>query len=431
MNPSITTEADIAIIGAGAAGLAAAIFAAETALETDLKIVLLEGARRPGAKILISGGGRCNVTHHRVAPEDFHGKKNVVRNILRAFDEKKTMEWFRSLGVELKREETGKLFPVTDKARTVLDALLGRCSQLGIDLLPGWRVESIRPSESGWTVIGSGGEIQARRLIVSTGGKSLPKSGSDGHGWKMMQAVGHSVTDTWPALVPLLLQDGHGHENLSGISHPVQLTVVSDGKKVESTTGEMLWTHLGISGPAPMDISRTWIRHADLGSSPQLLLSFLPDQDPGSVDRWWIDQGQKSPLRSVLHALSSRVPRRVAEFIGAHAEVDLSCPLAQFPREHRRRLSRELTGHRLAVTGDRGWKLAEVTAGGVPLDEIAYQTMHSRRCDGLYLAGEILDCEGRIGGFNFQWAWATGSIAGSCSARSLLENRPEELRSGD
>ncbi len=425
MKTASSSEIDIAIVGAGAAGLAAAIFAAESALETGLKIVLLEGARKPGAKILISGGGRCNVTHHRVEPADFHGKKNVVRNILRAFDEKQTIEWFRSIGVELKREETGKMFPVTDKARTVLDALLRRCEQMGVELLSQWRVESITPSESGWTLVGPSGEIQARRLIVSTGGKSLPKSGSDGHGWKMMKTLGHSVTDTWPALVPLLLQDGHGHENLSGISHPAQLTVNSDGKKIESTTGEMLWTHLGISGPAPMDISRTWIRQAQLGHSPQLLLSFLPDEDSASVDRWLIDQGQRSPQRSVLHAVSSRVPRRVAEFIGSHAAVDLSAPLAQFPRESRRRLARELTCHSLVVTGDRGWKLAEVTAGGIPLDEIAYQTMQSRRCEGLYLAGEILDCEGRIGGFNFQWAWATGSIAGSCSVRSLLENRSQ------
>jgi predicted Rossmann fold flavoprotein len=417
------SDTDIAIVGAGAAGLAAAIFAAQITLGTELRIVLLEGSRKPGAKILVSGGGRCNITHHHVKPDDFYGKRNVIRNILRAFDEKQTIEWFRSLGVELKREETGKMFPVTDKARTVLEALLQRCQHLGVELLSGWRVESIRRSETGWRLIGSGGEIQTRRLIVSTGGRSLPKSGSDGHGWKMMKAVGHSVTDTWPALVPLLLQDGHGHRDLSGISHPAKLTVNSDGKNIDSTTGQMLWTHLGVSGPAPMDISRTWIRQADLGNAPQLLLSLFPDEDSASVDRWLLGQGQRSPQRSALHALSSRVPRRVAEFIGSHAAVDLSAPLAQFTRESRRRLSRELTSHLLVVTGDRGWKMAEVTAGGIPLHEVAYQTMQSRQCEGLYLAGEILDCEGRIGGFNFQWAWATGSIAGSSCARSLLDNR--------
>ena len=177
-------EADIVIIGAGAAGLATAIFAAEADPDRRLRIVLLESSKKPGAKILISGGGRCNVTHKSIHSSDYYGHKNIVRNILRSFDIQKTQDWFLSLGVELKVEETGKLFPITDKARTVLDALLHRCSELGIELLCQWRVEKIEPGPLGWTVHSSEQELHARRLIISTGGKSLPKSGSDGHGWK-------------------------------------------------------------------------------------------------------------------------------------------------------------------------------------------------------------------------------------------------------
>ena len=413
-------DSDIVIIGAGAAGLAAAIFAAQQDPHRKLRIVLLETARKPGAKILVSGGGRCNVTHHEVLPGDFHGKKNVIRNILNAFDIRQTVEWFRTLGVELKREETGKLFPVTNKARTVIDALLQRCQDLGVELLQKWRVETIVREDQGWTLKGSGGELHCQRLIAATGGKSLPKSGSDGHGWKMIKSLGHSVTDTWPALVALLIQDDHGHQSLSGISHPARLSVSVDDKTIETTDGEMLWTHTGISGPAAMDISRTWIRHNDLEHEPQMLLDLLPGDTRQDVDRWLIDGAREAPNRSILQQISGKLPRRVAEFIGTRAGLDLGCKMAQFTKESRRQLVTELTSHLLPICGHRGWTLAEVTAGGVPLEEIAYQTMQSRIHDGLYLAGEILDCEGRIGGFNFQWAWTTGSIAGACCARSLL-----------
>ncbi len=426
MSESRRDEADIVIIGAGAAGLATAIFSGEADVDRKLRIVLLESAKKPGAKILISGGGRCNVTHKTVEASDYYGHKNIIRNILRSFDVKKTRDWFHSLGVELKEEETGKLFPTSDKARTVLDALLHRCSELGIELLCQWRVEKIKEGPLGWRVHGADHEIDTRRLIIATGGKSLPKSGSDGHGWTMLHELGHQLTDTWPALVPLTLESDHGHENLSGISHPVRVSIQVNNKIIDFIEGELLWTHTGISGPAPMNISRTWIRQQDLGEKPQLLLSFFPGEDSNSLDRWLLDQATETPQRSLFHAISSRIPRRVVEFIGIQSDLDLSCQLSQLQKSVRRRLVQQMTAFPLPVTGHRGWRLAEVTAGGIPLKEIHYQTMESKRFDGLYLTGEILDCEGRIGGFNFQWAWATGSIAGSCCVKSLTQQESEK-----
>lgn len=425
MSKNLHEEVDIAIIGAGAAGLTAAIFAAEADPGAKLKILLLESAKKPGAKILISGGGRCNVTHKAVSAADYYGKSNIIRNVLRAFGVEKTREWFQSLGVELKEEETGKLFPVTDKARTVLNALLQRCTQLGIELLCNCRIDAIDREENGWILRSGDLELRARRLIVSTGGKSLPKSGSDGHGWEMLKKLGHSLTDTWPALVPLTLKSGHGHEDLSGISHRVRISVLVENKIVDFIEGDLLWTHTGISGPAPMNISRTWIRHQDLGDEPKLLLSFFPGQDEADIDRWLLDQATANPQRSLTHVISAQIPKRVVEFLGTDPEIDLSCQLSQFPKKMRRRLVQQLTSYLLPVTGHRGWKLAEVTAGGIPLSEVAFQTMESKLLNGLYLIGEILDCEGRIGGFNFQWAWATGSIAGPCCVKSITQQGPE------
>src|SRR5438093_7945697 len=192
-------HADLVIIGGGAAGLAAAIFAAEAAPQGH-RIVVLDGARTLGAKILISGGGRCNVTHHAVGPEDFNGSKTIVRNILAAFDVATTVRWFGSLGVELKREPTGKLFPVSDSARTVLNALLRRCEELKITLRTGSRVKEINPpndENASFVIVHESGRLFSRSVIVSTGGRSLPRSGSDGSGFEMVRQLGHTVTPTY------------------------------------------------------------------------------------------------------------------------------------------------------------------------------------------------------------------------------------------
>src|SRR4051812_21676662 len=194
---------DLAIVGGGAAGLAGAIFSAEAA-PPGFCTVVLGGAKSLGAKILVSGGGRCNVTHHEVSPRDFNGSQNIVRNVLSAFNVAATVRWFASMGVELKREPTGKLFPVANTARAVLKALLDRCDALGVVILAGHRVTKIVPpsdANESFQVVHSNGVLRCRRAIVSTGGRSLPRSGSDGSGWEMLRELGHTATPTYAALV--------------------------------------------------------------------------------------------------------------------------------------------------------------------------------------------------------------------------------------
>lgn len=415
---------DIAIVGAGAAGLACAIFAGEAALQrdTNLRIVLLDGARKVGAKILVSGGGRCNVTHDRVSPDDYNGPRNIVRNILRAFDERATVRWFETLGVQLKREETGKLFPVTDSARTVLDALLRRCRELNVELLTDHRVRAVRRSEDCWHIDHTHGTLITRRLVLATGGRSLPRTGSDGAGWRFVAQLGHTVTPTYPALVPLVLQPTMFHMQLAGVSHEAELSTFADNKLIDRRTGSLLWTHFGISGPVVMDASRHWvIAHAE-GRSPRLVVSFFPGETFESVERMLIESGQRQPRRPVVTLLAEHLPRRLAEVLCQHVGLQPGETLGQLPRDRRRTLVHALTALVLDVQQDRGWNYAEVTAGGVPLNEIDYRTMASRCAAGLYLVGEMLDCDGRIGGFNFQWAWATGHIAGRAAVVSLLQN---------
>jgi predicted Rossmann fold flavoprotein len=416
---------DLAIVGAGAAGLATAIFAAEEAASRRaggaLRIALLEGAARIGAKILISGGGRCNVTHEVVRPEDFHGARAPIRNVLAGFDERATLAWFRSLGVELKREETGKLFPVTDRARTVIDALVGRCAALGVAVRTDHRIADIDAcGEEGFVLRHAGGAVLARRVVLATGGRSLPRTGSDGGGYALVRALGHTVTATHAALVPLVLRRDFIHAELRGVSHPAELVTRIAGKTVDRRAGDFLWTHFGASGPVVLDASRFWIGARAEGVDVELRLGCFVGRSGADVERDLLALAASRPRLSIGRAVGEQLPDRVAIALLRLAAVDPATAIGQLERAARRRVVQTLTELVLPVEQSRGWDHAEVTMGGVPLAEVDYRTMESRRVPGLHLVGEILDCDGRIGGFNFQWAWSTGHAAGHAAARALL-----------
>jgi hypothetical protein len=414
---------DVAVIGAGAAGLAASIFAAEAAPKGDRpqRIMLLDGAKTIGAKILISGGGRCNVTHDVVTPTDFFGNRHIIKNVLAAFSVEQTVQWFSSLGVDLKREETGKLFPVTDKARTILTALVNRCHELDVGIRQDHRVTAIdrlTGSEAGFVIHHTHGTMQVKKVILATGGRSLPKTGSDGFGYELARRLGHQVTLTTPALAPLILDEALFHKDLSGVSQEVELTTTVNGRVVDRRKGSLLWTHFGVSGPVVMDASRFWTSAREKGLPVDLHVNFLPALTQESARQWFMEQAAGAPRRSLTKALAHLVTERFAESLCGFFGINGQTAIAQLPRTDRDRVLAALTKFLLPVQQDRGWNYAEVTAGGVPLEEINFRTMESKLVPGLYLVGEILDCDGRIGGFNFQWAWATGLLAGRAASAS-------------
>jgi predicted Rossmann fold flavoprotein len=353
-----------------------------------------------------------------VTPDDFNGNRNAIAKVLRTFTVEETVAWFESMGVALKREETGKLFPVTDRARTVVDALLREAPEI----LAGNRVESIschpersegparvgheahdtRPARPGPSLtlgMTDGSTLSAKRVILATGGRSVPKTGSDGHGYTIARSFGHSVTPVFPALVPLIVEDGHWIRTLSGTSAEVELSVVQ-GKVIKRQRGSMLCTHFGISGPVALDISRHWI--ASPGAT--LVANFLPGETFESLERAIVAEGRRF--------LRGRLPERILNVLWSSDRRHVT-------KEERRRIIRDLVEHPIPVVRDRGFDYAEVTAGGVPLSEVDLATMESRKCEGLYLCGEILDVDGRIGGYNFQWAWASGRLAGIGAARTF------------
>jgi predicted Rossmann fold flavoprotein len=385
-----------------------------------MRIVALDGAAKPGVKILVAGGGRCNVTHDVVTEREYSGgSRNAVRSVLRRFGVEQTVAFFAERGVELKREETGKLFPTTDRAQTVLDALLGALRDAGVELRHPARVDRLARTDAGFVVGGDWGEISAARVVLATGGMALPRSGSDGGGYALARGLGHTITDhVWPALVPLKLEEGHPLRGLAGVSAPARLEVRSGtGKRLIGYTDDTLCTHFGLSGPGPMDISRhlTEARRRDEGAG--LVACWLPAESPESVDTAVLGLGK----RSVGRWLRERLPERLALAICDLAGVDAGTAASALTRDARRSLVRAVTSMELPVVGDRGFTHAETTAGGVPLGEIAVSSMSSKRCPGLFLCGEICDVDGRIGGYNFQWAWASGHIAGRAAAAGLVD----------
>ena len=412
--PTASQRVDVAIVGAGAAGLMAAIAAGRSRTGNESqRIVLFDGSPRLGMKILIAGGGRCNVTHHAVSERDYAGATPPsIRKVLRRFTVEDTVRLFEELGVRLKREDTGKLFPVADDAHVVLEALLGAVRDAGAELRHPCRVHRIERDgdEAGFRLGTDEGPIAARQVILATGGLSMPKTGSDGAGHAFARSLGHSVTPlVTPSLVPLRLEEGHWIRDLSGIAVEAELRLRRAGGKVlHRVRGSVLCTHFGLSGPCTLDMSRHWIHaHAD-DADVRLELSWLPDTDADAIDASLRELGR----RSVIAWLRERLPERIARALLERTGAEPGRPIHQWPRAMRRGLAEALAGTPLPILGDRGYAYAEVTAGGVPLSEIDLATMESRLVPGLFLCGEILDVDGRIGGFNFQWAWASGHVAG-------------------
>lgn len=410
---------DVLIIGAGAAGLAAAIFLRR--LNPAISVTIVDGSARPGAKILVSGGSRCNVTNVSVSERDFNGgKATIIRRILRAFPVADTVAWFASIGVPLHEEPHGKLFPDSHRSREVLHALLRELDACGATLRTGTRVTEVTAAKPGFHVDTSGGRLAARTVVLATGGLSLPKTGSDGAGLGFARALGHGIVPTTPALAPLRLDAKATPLGAAqGVACDVELSVWVADRRTVRMTGALLWTHFGVSGPVVLDASRHWLR-ARLEERPvRVTINLRPGETFESMDALWTSTAADRPRTLLSTALSALLPSSVAALVLTTLGFEEALPLARLTRADRRRLAQALVEWPLAVTDSRGYDYAEATAGGVALDEIDPRSMASRRCPGLYLIGEMLDVDGRIGGFNFQWAWSSARVAARALAADV------------
>ena len=398
----------VVVIGAGAAGTMAAIFAAANGARTTL----VERTEDGGRKILISGGGRCNILPARLDESRFvtDSSPHTLRRILRSWPLEEQIAFFeREVGIALKEEaESAKLFPVSDRARDVRDGLLALARHKGVEIMTSTLVTDLTTdSNATWTIARRGAaSLEADAVIVATGGLSVPNTGSDGTGLTIAEALGHRINPTYAALTPLVAQPAP-FASLSGVSLPVTITARTPDDTLRATAqGGFLFTHIGYSGPAVLDVSHVAVRSKNNDAAR------LTVQWSRLDDRQWTDALKPSGSRTVVAALRAELPQRLAAALVDRADIDPQLTLANLTRASRLRLIDLLVRGPLPWTGDEGYKKAEVTGGGVDLAEVDHKTLQSRRCPGLFLCGEMLDAFGPIGGYNFFWAWATGRAAG-------------------
>ena len=409
-----TPRRRLVVIGAGAAGTMAAIFAAAGGAET----VLLERTKDAGRKILVSGGGRCNVLPMQLDETRFvtDSSVNTLRRIVRSWPLAEQRAFFENeLGIPLVDEpESLKTFPASHRARDVRDGLLALAVRNGVALRMETQVRDVVPVDQSWRIdLHDGESITADAVILACGGLSVPNTGSDGAGLDITRALGHTMHETYPALTPLLDRSG-AFASLSGVSLTVTLTARA-GARTATATGGFLFTHRGYSGPSVLDISHVFTRRGEAGAAPGRLLVKWTALDDAQWESALKPQGPQG-ARTVLATLREELPDRLAMVLMRIATVEPMRTLAELRRDERLRLIETLVRGVLPWSGDEGYQKAEVTGGGVSLADIDPRTMESRRHPGLYLCGELLDAFGPIGGYNFLWAWATGRAAGAGAA---------------
>ena len=386
----------VVVVGAGAAGLVAAGFAAAA----GAAVTLIERTKDGGRKILISGGGRCNVLPSTLALDRFvtGSPPHLMRAMLRAWPLHEQRAFFEDeLQIPLALEaDSGKLFPRSNRARDVRDQLVAFARGRGVTLQFNPTVTGLTRGARGLLLDTSSGTVHCDRVILATGGLSVPATGSDGIGLRIAGELGHNLIDTYPALTPLLDDSGR-HAALAGVSLSVRLRSNHGTKSIE-TSGGFLFTHRGYSGPSVLDIS-----HVTTGAERPVIRAQWASLDAGDLI------GRDELVTSIL---SRKMPSRLAERLLQEVAVPLERRTSSLTREERHRLIDAVTAYQLPWTGNEGYKKAEVTGGGVALTDVDPKTLESRTVKGLYLCGEMLDAFGPIGGHNFSWAWATGRTAG-------------------
>ena len=399
----------IAIIGGGASGMAAALAAAEC---PDNQIILLERQSRVGRKLAATGNGRCNLTNLHAESCGYHGDEpEFVKPALKRFGVDNTMQWFQSLGLLTVVEDWGRVYPFSDQANSVVDVLRYALEKPNIQVLTGFEVQKVKKTEQGFRVEGTEETVFCDKLIIACGGLAGTKLGGSMSGYKLLRSLGHKCTRLRPSLVQLK-SSWPLCASLKGVRAPSKVEILRDGVQHSRSDGELQFTEYGLSGPVIFEVSRdaceggkNWVAHLD----------FLPCKDETWLKEQLLRRKQthlkaEDLLTGILH---NRLGRVIVQSVGISGYV----PIAQLEDDEIEAVCKAVKGFDISLTEPMGMDSAQVTAGGIVTREFDPETMESRLVPGLYACGEVLDIDGDCGGYNLQWAWSSGRMAGLHAGR--------------
>lgn len=419
---SQNTSFDVAIIGGGAAGIMAALSVKYH--HPSYSVAIFDRTTELGRKFLTSGAGRGNLTNSNLSkgPEGFfHGDMAFISSVFSQFDYADIMKFFEGLGVPLyeeKKTNRGKIFPIIDHAKTVRDVLVDTLTEKGIAIYCNTSVSAIVKKGDSWNIVSDKGGYSARVIILSSGGKTYPSLGSDGSGYNLAASIGHTIISPVVSAVPIVSKNLLSHL-LQGEKMVMQATAVIGGQDKTTAIGDVMFTQYGFSGPAILDISFDLsVRiHREGKLDTAVRLSFFPNTSPDVVRKMVEERCSSHPTLPVFHCLWGLLTIKASGAACAVSDIPKERLSGEITREEKERLVRTLSSFTAEVTDTRGWNEAEFTAGGVDTGEVHPQSLASKKADGLYLAGEILNVDGQVGGFNLSWAWASGWVAGKMQTK--------------
>ena len=411
----------VIVIGGGAAGFFGAIACAEA--NSQLKVTLLEAGRKPLAKVRISGGGRCNVTHHCFDParlvENYPRGGKALRGAFTRFQPQDTVQWYESRGVKLKTEADGRMFPITDSSETIINCLMQSAERARVNLKTGVGVKTVKyfkGEDRGYFQVESknGQTMQCDRLLLATGSNPL--------GYRWAKNLGHKIESSVPSLFTFNIKDSR-LQGLAGISVSNAIVRLGSGKNRLEQTGALLITHWGVSGPAILKLSAWGARFLyDLKYDSNLQINWLPEHNPETLKQTLIEFKQANPKKKIINYCPVKLPKRLWQSLVAYVEIKSDKVWSEISNKELNKLVAEITQGQYEIKGKGVFKDEFVTCGGVSLKEVNFKTMESKKCPGLYFAGEVLDIDGVTGGFNFQSAWTTSWIAGQAIANASTTN---------
>ena len=404
-------KTEIAVIGGGASGMMAAI----TARKSGKEVVILERKDRILKKVLITGNGRCNITNVNADISNYFGKNiSSVENILNSFNPQDTMDFFNGLGIMCNEENRGKVYPLSGQASSVVDALRFEAERLGVRIETEFYVRKIEKEGFKFKIYSEDRKkIEAGRVIIAAGGQSYPELGSNGSGFELAKELGHSVTKLSPSIVQLK-SEKHQVKGLQGIKTDVAVTAYGDNKKICTYDGELLFTDYGISGNVVFNISFVM----PLYKNVEFEIDFMEKFDYNELYEILKERKKMMSHLTMENYFNGMINKKLGQFLSKVSGIEkLSKPVKDLNDSEIRKLCTVLKKYRIKILDTTGFRNAQVTAGGVSLDEVNSETLESRIVKGLYFSGEVLDVYGECGGFNLQWAWASGYIAGKNVAK--------------